>query len=77
MLHNCLICNQKTVPERAIRGGTRVTEYVCENCNIVWYIDTDKKMKINISSTHSKASKLRDEDFEKLLKRIADYERRS
>ena len=32
-------------------------------------------MKITVSGTHSRASKLSDEEFEGLLKRIADYER--
>ena len=75
MSHNCPICSQETIPERAIRGGKRITDYVCDNCNIVWYIDTDGKMQITVSSTHSRASKLSDDDFEKLMKRIADYER--
>jgi len=72
---HCRICNQETTPERAIRGSRRVTEYVCENCNIAWYIGADKKMHIGVSSTHSRASKLNEDDFKKLLKRIADYER--
>ena len=70
----CPICNRETIPEGAIQGGMKVTDHVCENCNIVWYINTDKKMHIGVSSTHSRASKLNDTDFEKLLKRIADYE---
>ena len=42
---------------------------------IVWYLDTGKKMKITVSGTHSRASKLTDEEFEMLMKRIADYEK--
>ncbi|MBU2560080.1 hypothetical protein KKA03_04205 [archaeon] len=75
MSQNCPICSKETSPERKIHGSQRATEYVCENCNIVWFKDTDNKMKITISSTHSRASKLGDADFEKLMKRIAEYER--
>ncbi len=75
MPHNCPICNRETTPERALRGSMRVTEQVCESCDIAWHIDTDKRLRIAVSSTHSRASKLNDDDFEKLLKRIADYER--
>lgn len=75
MPQNCPICNQETTPERKIQGSKRVTDYVCENCNIVWFKDEDEKLKITVSSTHSRASKLSDDDFEKLMKRIADYER--
>lgn len=75
MPDKCPICKKETTPERAIKGGRKVTDYVCEYCNIVWYIDTDKNMRIGISATHSRASKMNDDDFKKLLKRIADYEK--
>jgi transposase-like protein len=75
MPQNCPICDQETAPETTIRGSTRVTNYVCENCKIVWYLDTGGKMKITVSGTHSRASKLSDEDFEILMKRISDYEK--
>lgn len=71
----CPICSQETLPERKIHGTQRFTDYVCENCNIVWYKDADGKLQITVSSTHSRASKLSDSDFEKLMKRIADYEK--
>jgi transposase-like protein len=74
MSQNCPICSQETSPERKIHGTQRATDYVCEDCNIVWFKDTDGKLKITVSSTHSRASKLSDADFEKLMKRIADYE---
>jgi transposase-like protein len=75
MSHNCPICEQETVIERGIRGGKRITNYVCENCNIVWYTDPEGDMKITVSGTHSRASKLSDDEFEKLTKKILDYER--
>ncbi len=74
MSQNCPICSQETEPERKIHGIRRVTDYVCENCSIVWSLDANKKMQITVSSTHSRASKLGDEDFERLMRRIADYE---
>lgn len=75
MSQNCPICNQETAPERKIHGSQRVTDYVCDNCSVVWYKDEDEKLQITVSSTHSRASKLSDDDFEKLMKRILDYER--
>jgi uncharacterized Zn finger protein len=75
MSYNCPICSQETAPERAIRGGSRVTDYVCDNCNIIWYKDTDGKLQITVSSTHSRASKLSDDEFEKLIKKISEYQK--
>lgn len=63
--------------QRMLRDGTRFTDYLCEKCNIVWYIGTDRKMHIKLSSTHSMASKLNDDDFKVLTDRIIEYERRS
>lgn len=71
----CPMCNQETSLERSIQGGRIATDYFCNDCRIVWFTGEDKKMHIGVSSTHSKASKLNDEEFENLVKRITDYER--
>ncbi len=75
MSRNCPICQETTVLERAIRGGGKTEiHYVCENCAIAWVVGKNNKMHIAVSSTHSRASKMNDEEFAELTKRIAEYE---
>jgi cytidylate kinase len=75
MSPECPICGRETKKERSIHGGRIIEDYVCEDCSIAWYLDSDLKWRIRVSSTHSIASKLNDEGFQRLLKKIEKYEK--
>jgi uncharacterized protein YbaR (Trm112 family) len=76
MILKCPICKGETKIKRSISGkGEMVEDFICESCHIAWYIPEGKKIpKIRVSTTHSMASKLTDEEFEELLKKIKEYE---
>jgi|GEM_PF-5470506 hypothetical protein len=72
----CPICKKETRLKRVIgEGGEILKDYICENCYIGWYIpESGGAPKIRVSTTHSIAQKLSDEEFKKLLERIRKYE---
>lgn len=71
----CPICGGETKKKRSIHGGEMIEDFICESCSIAWYVDTGRP-RIRISTTHSIASKMDDEEFKGLLRKIEEYEKK-
>ncbi|MFQ6136793.1 MAG: hypothetical protein ACE5PM_06400 [Candidatus Hydrothermarchaeales archaeon] len=69
----CPICKSRTDAVRSPSAKGTMVDYICRNCNIAWYIDENNKYRIRLSTTHALASKLSDEEFNKLIELIKKH----
>lgn len=72
----CPICSTSLEKFKSMYGGDVLEDYICRSCHIAWHLDELNRLQIRVSSTHAHASKLSDEEFKKLLEKIAEYEKK-
>ncbi len=69
----CKECGSETELVRSkVAEGMR-TDYLCRKCNIAWYIDNDGRFRIRLSTTNTLASKLNEEEFEKMIEIVKKH----
>ncbi len=69
----CKVCGSETELVRSkIAEGMR-TDHICRKCNIAWYIDEDGHYRIRLSTTHTLASNLNEEEFKKMIETVKKH----